>query len=552
MSEAPRTYDVENFKKFFEREFTWLNGFLRNVRRFPDSPALFDPSSDKRWTYAELNADANLLANAILAAGARKNDVIAFALFNSPEFVFCYLACHKIGAIACPINFRLSSGEIALQLEDSRPRVFVYGEKFAEIARDATRRSSFKPPALVVVDGGAVAGEIEFYDFVKNASNTNPPLPENADIYDETTRLYTSGTTNRAKAVPINSLNEVLSSHDVIMHLPLTPKDKTMNMTPWFHRGGLHSAGIAPTLYVGGEVIILREFNPRRCLEVAAKTGVTYLVGVPSILALLARAQEFARVDLSALRGVVTMGSPFAKADLERYKKLFTPNIFNGYGTTETFWNTFLRPFDPPEVAGSAGRSCVDDDVRVARLPEDGSRANPENLAAKDAAEVGEILIRSPAKSAGCYVNNPKMTAEKFHDGFHYTGDLGVWDKNGYVAVVGRKDDMIVSAGENIYPTQIESILKEHPDIEDAAVVGVPDKRHGQSVAAYVTPKNKDLTVAQIKSWCAERPMLSGFKRPKYVYLVQDLPRNAAGKLLHYKVREMAARDALAEANDER
>ncbi|MBD5626297.1 MAG: AMP-binding protein [Desulfovibrio sp.] len=542
------TYDVDQFRDNFEHEFTWLNGFLRNVGRFGDRPALYSPEQDRRWTYRELNADANRLAHALKADGVEKNSVIMYMLFNSPEFVFAYLAGHKLGAIGCPVNYRLSAGELALLIDDSEPAVFIYDAAFAAVAEQALAMAAFKPGRVVLVSEGGepqgAPGATAYADYVAGQPETDPVPAHRKHIYDETTRLYTSGTTNRAKAVPINDINEVLSAHDVLMHFPLNANDRTMNMTPWFHRGGLHSGGPTPTLYAGGEVVILREFNPRRCLELAAKERVTFLIGVPSIIALLARAQERAPVDLSALRGIVTMGSPFEKAACERYMELFTPNIFNGYGTTETFWNTFLRPYDLPEKAGSAGMSCTDDDVRLVRILPDGRHAEPDDVVAKDNLEIGEIIIRAPAKSAGCYVNNEEMSRRKFYKGFHYTGDIGTWDKNEFVTVVSRKDDMIICAGENIYPTQVEAALNEHPKVAECAVVGRPDRLHGQCVAAYVVPADESLTVEELRAHCAAHPMLPPFKRPRFYTLVKELPHTATGKLLHYKVREQAERDA--------
>lgn len=539
------TYDVENFRRTFEHGFTWLNGFLRNVDRFASKPALTDADTGKSWTYRELNEDANRLAHAIRRIGVVKNDVIMYMLYNSPEFALCYLASHKLSAIGCPVNFRLSRGEIALQIDDSKPAVFVYDEEFGVIAREALALAKHKPAKIVVTSRAkrGAQGEDDFDAWIKNENITNPDLPEPPHIYDETTRLYTSGTTNRAKAVPLNSINEVLSAHDVMMHFPLASTDRTMNMTPWFHRGGLHSGGLTPTLYAGGEVIILREFSPRRCLQIAEKHKVTFLIGVPSIIALLARGQRHEPANLSALRGIVTMGSPFDKSACEEYSKIFTPNIFNGYGTTETFWNTFLRPYNLPEMAGSAGQACTDDDVRVIRIPEDGSHGNPDDIVAGNNIEVGEVIIRSPAKSTGCYVNNPEMTAAKFHNGFHYTGDLATWDENRFVTIVSRKDDMILNAGENVYPTQIEAILNEHPKIAESAVVGVQDKRHGQSIAAYIVPEKEDLEIDEIRQYCLDHPMLPPFKRPRYYHIVKELPHTATGKLLHYRIREQAARE---------
>lgn len=529
------TYDVSMFRETFETQYTYLNGFLRNVARFGDAPALHDPQSGIRWTYRQLNAQVNRLAHAMRQDGVGKNDVVMFALLNSPEFIFCYLAAHKIGAIACPVNYRQGAGEIALVIDDSRPKVFVYDAQFGTLSQDALALAEHKPDRVLVAGG---QGDTSFDGYMDGQPETDPPIDFHPHIYDETTRLYTSGTTNRPKGVPINNINEVLSAHDVIMHFPLTPTDRTMNMTPWFHRGGIHSGGPCPTLYVGGEVVILRDFHPRTCLEYAERYGVTFLIGVPTILAMLARAQERTPVDLSALRGIVTMGAPFEKAACEKYMKLLTPNIFNGYGTTETFWNTFLRPYDLPEMSGSAGRACTDDDVRVVAVHPDGSHAEPEEVVPHDNETPGEIIIRSPAKSAFCYYNNPEMTAQKFYKGWLYTGDMGTWDKNEFVTICGRKDDMIVSAGENIYPTQIEAVLNEHPKVAESAVIGIPDRLRGEVVAAYIVPSDDSLTVEEIKAYCVQSPMLSSYKWPRSYTLVRELPHTATGKLMHYKLRQ--------------
>ena len=532
------------FRDTFEKRYTYLNGFMRNVSRFGGSYAMHDPQSGRRWTYRELNAEANKLANAMKADGIGKNDIVMFTLLNSPEFVFCYLAAHKIGAIACPVNYRMGSGEIALLLQDSKPKIFFYDAEFADLSRGALQSSSHKPERVVMVDyhgkADAPEGEAAYHEYIKNRSEDNPPIDFDPHIYDETTRLYTSGTTNLPKGVPINNINEVLSAHDVMMHFPLGPTDRTMNMTPWFHRGGIHSGGPCPTLYAGGEVVILRDFAPRRCLEYAEEFKISFLIGVPTIIALLSRTQERMRADLSSLRGIVTMGAAFEKPACKKYMRMLTPNIFNGYGTTETFWNTFLRPFDLPGMAGSAGRSCTDDEVRVVYLREDGEHSEPDEVVPRDNETPGEIIISSPAKSAFCYYNNPEMTAKKFYKGWLYTGDVGTWDENEFVTISGRKDDMIVSAGENIYPTQIEAVLNDHPKVAESAVIGIPDKLRGEIVAAYVVPLDDSLTVEELKEYCTSSPMLYAYKWPKIYNIVPELPHTATGKLMHYKLRQQA------------
>ena len=538
------TYDVTMFRDTFESRFTYLNGFLRNVSRFADRPAVFDPHSDRRWTYRELNCEVNRLAHALRADGVGKNDVVMFALLNSPEFVFFYLAAHKIGAIACPVNYRQGSGEIALVIDDSTPKVFVYDAEFGELSSRALEMCENRPAVELVVgaeeDAVLPAGRRRYEDYVCEQPETDPPIDFAPHIYDETTRLYTSGTTNRPKGVPINNINEVLSAHDVMMHFPLSPVDRTMNMTPWFHRGGIHSGGPCPTLYAGGEVVILRDFAPRTCLEYAEKYAISFLIGVPTIIAMLARTQERTPADLSALHGIVTMGAPFEKSACEKYMKLLTPNIFNGYGTTETFWNTFLRPFDLPDNAGSAGRSCTDDEVRLVALRPNGERSEPDETVPHDSETPGEIIISSPAKSAFCYFNNEEMTEKKFYKGWLYTGDVGTWDENEFVTVSGRRDDMIVSAGENIYPAQIEAVLNEHPKVAESAVIGIPDKLRGEVVAAYVVAKDPSLTVEDLKDYCTHSPMLSSYKWPRAYHIVDELPHTATGKLMHYKLRSYA------------
>lgn len=240
------------FQDTFEHEFTYLNGFLRNVSRFSERPAMTCPLTKRCWTYQALNVDANRLAHALQSDSVGKNNVVMYMLPNSAEFVFCYLAAQKIGAVNCPVNYRQASGELSLIIDDSRPKVFVYDQEFAKIAHQALASASYQPERIIVVDlhnkAIAVTGEISYRDYVGHQPETNPVRAERPHIYDETTRLYTSGTTNRPKGVPMNNINEVLSAHDVMMHFPLNTTDRTMNMTPWFHRGGLHSGGPNPTL----------------------------------------------------------------------------------------------------------------------------------------------------------------------------------------------------------------------------------------------------------------------------------------------------------------
>lgn len=236
------------------------------------------------------------------------------------------------------------------------------------------------------------------------------------------------------------------------------------------------------------------------------------------------------------------MGSPLEKAQCIRFQETLTPNIFNGYGTTETFWNTFLRPYDLPEMSGSAGRSCTDDDVRVVKAYED-KKAEPNEFVAKDGKEVGEVIIKSPSKSTMCYFDNPKVTKEKYYKGYLYTGDLATWDDKEFVTIAGRKDDMIICSGENIYPPQIEEVLNMHPKVQESIVTSVPDKTRGEVLVAYIIPEDKSITVKEMIDYCDKHPNLSKYKCPRYYRFVDELPHTATGKKQHYKVKEQAKKD---------
>lgn len=532
----------EIFKNNFESSFTWIEGFMRNVRRYGDQTALSCPPGGLKYSYRELNSEVNRLACALQDKGVRKGDVVMYMLHNSVQFVLCYIAPQKLGAVNCPVNYYLSAGELALNIEDSRPKVFVYESNFADTVEAALRLSSFRPEAILATGGSAPEGHTDFNDFLSLGSDREPVPDEPLNIYDECTRLYTSGTTSRPKGVPLYSINEVLSAHDVIMHFPMTHGDKTMNMTPWFHRGGLHSGGPCPTLYVGGEVVVMREFNAGLTLQYTQDYGINFLIGVPAVLNLLCRVQEQSGADLSSLKGIVTMGAPLDKESCIRFMQVLTPKIFNGYGTTETFWNTFLRPADLPEHAGSCGRACTDDDVRVVKVHPD-RFAEPDETVKKDNAEIGEVIIASPAKSGMHYMGNDELTGQRFHNGFFYTGDLAVWDKDSYVTIVTRKDDMIVSSGENIYPAQVENVLMEHPDVAEACVVGLPDKLRDQVTVAYVVSKNSSLTVKDLVHFVNNHQMLAAYKRPKFYRICDSLPHTPTGKLQRAVVREQALQD---------
>jgi acyl-CoA synthetase (AMP-forming)/AMP-acid ligase II len=546
-SQQNSDYDPSALKDVFEHHFTYASGIERNIHRYAGEAAITDSDTGETWTYRQLGEVAGQLAAGLAAHGVGVGDIVAYQLMNRPEFAFLYVAAQGLRAVSSPMNFRLAPAEIAFILGDSKPAIFFYDVADAATIEQALELSEFQPPVLVAVgEGTPLAGSLTFDEvLVKDAPSFRAPADGSA--WDETSRLYTSGTTGMPKAVPLTSLNEVLTAHDVIMHMSLIPTDKTMNMSPWFHRGGNYCAGPNTMFYLGGSVVTLPWFEPARVLDLIEEHSLSYIIGAPTNLERIAEIQETTPRDITSLKGIVTMGAPFEKSAALRYQRVLTPRIANGYGTTEAFWNTFLRPDELTVHAGSAGRACVDDDVVVVKVYED-RLAAPDDLAAKDGSEIGEVIVRS-SKSGHAYMHNPEEQAKKFHDGWLYAGDLASWTEDETITVIGRKDDMIISGGENVHPVQVEALLAEHDGVADTIVVGMPDPEWGEVVVAYVQAKPGELTDAaaaarELDAFCKSSPSLADYKRPRRYAFVEELPYTATGKKQHFKLKDQSTADA--------
>lgn len=534
------SYNVERFKEIFERNFTYISGFLRNVEKIPHKTALIDTDTGRQWSYKELNEEVNKFAHALIEDEVTKSDVVMYQFMNVPEFAFVYLGCQKIGAVNSPINFRLSSGEIAYTIDDSLPKVFLFDISLKENVKEALTLSKHKPKRLVYVGQGECDFAISYNEYIKDKPVTElPPPPQ--DAFSEVTRLYTSGTTGRPKGVPLNNINEVLNALDVIISLGLNKNDILMNLSPWFHRGGLHIGGPNPGLYLGATIASMRVFYPKPALEAIEKYKITFIIGVPTMYKVMMEEQKKHFHNLSSLRGLVSMGAPLDRSICIEMQNVFTPNIFNGYGTSETFWNTLLTPDDLPRMAGTAGRAVLFDEVRVVKVYED-KLAEPDETIKRDNQEVGEVIIRT-LKGVYDYYNRPEEIKKKINKDWFYTGDLATWDENGYITIVSRKDDMLIVGGENIYPVQIEEVIQEHPKVMHCAVVGIPDEARGQAIVAYVVKKDDSLTLDELKKFISKHPMLPSYKRPRYWRFLDNLPMTATGKKQHYKLRQQALED---------
>ena len=540
------TYDDTMFRETFEHEFTWLNGFLRNARRFSNRSALIDPVCDKSWTYSELNKISNQFANALYLDGIRKDDVIMGALINCPAFVFCYVGPRKIGAIFNPVNPSLPAAEVALLIDFNRPKVLIYSMNSAKIITKALALSKYPPSRVMLADNlkniKIPEGHVSFEEYIENKSMLNPVMDFKPHIYDEVLRMCTSGTTALPKSVPINDINDVMTAHNVALVNKIDRTSVTLNLTPWFHRGGAHMGGICPTLYMGGTIVVMRNFSPLVTLKWVHKYGITHMTGAPISFEMLTRVQELNNIDVSSLECIVSMGAPLDQELCKRFMKYLCKNVMNGYGTTETLANCYLHQDALPQNAGSVGEACIDDDVRVIKVYPD-HKGTPDEMVANDGKTVGEVVIWAPSVSTYSYYNAPELEKEKYVDGWAYTGDLATWDENYYITINSRKDDMIICSGENIYPTQIEEVIDSFDKVDDSMVTSISDKVRGQEVVAYIKAKEPTLTEKEVAMFCRKSDKLSSFKCPRWYRIVNDLPRTATGKKQHHIMKKQAEDD---------
>jgi fatty-acyl-CoA synthase len=444
---------------------------------------------DRTVTYAELDRRSDELAGALGARGLRRGDRVATLTGNSAEHVALLFACAKTGLILLPLSWRLAAAELAYQLEDAGPGILLVEEEHAELAA-ATGRA-FEPIEL------EPAGDV----------------PEVAVADDDPLFLiYTSGTTGKPKGALLTHANCFWTNLSFDRVAGVAGDDVVLQVLPQNHCGGWN---VQPLLawWKGATVVLERGFDAARALDLIERKRITTMMGVPAVYLFLAQEPRFAEADLSSLRTAVVGGAPMPVPLLETWQERGVA-IVQGYGLTEAAPNVLcLPPEDAARKAGYAGKPYPHVDVTIG--------------------EGGELLVRGPNVFPG-YWRNPEATAAAFKDGWLATGDVVERDEEGYYRICGRLKDMYISGGENVYPAEIEEVLHEHPAVVEAAVVGVPDERWGESGVAFVVLTG-DATEAELIEHCRER--LARFKVPTAVHVVDALPRSGMGKVVKAELR---------------
>jgi long-chain acyl-CoA synthetase len=475
---------------------------------------------ERSISYAQLNQRVNALAQGLTTLGLSAGDRVVLRLRNCPEFIETFFACWKLGLVAVPVNSRLTSAEVAFHAEDCAAAAMVHGPEFTAEARVVSVAHHVETGRGGAYDG-LVADNMD-------APEQMRPVPDDAPAW----LFYTSGTTGRPKGATLShgNLSFVTVSWCADLHC-LQPEDVVLHCAPLSHGAGF---GALVAVARGAENVVHARFDPPAVLEAIARHRITGIWLVPTQIRMLLDDQGLGRADLSSLERVVYGGSPMYLDDLKEAVTRIGPVLCQLYGQGEAPMTiTSLRPeehrVDRPdqEILTSAGVVRTGMEVRIA---DEEDREVPPG-------EAGEIQVRGPAVMAG-YWGRPEATAETLRDGWLHTGDLGRQDAQGFVYVLDRLKDLIITGGANVYAREVEDVLVQHPQVHEAAVFGVPHRLWGEAVTAVVVG-DRLLSPADVLAFCGER--LADYKRPKQIHVTQAIPKNAYGKVLKRDLRSTYA-----------
>jgi O-succinylbenzoic acid--CoA ligase len=450
-------------------------------------------AGEARWSFRELDEGVTRAAQGLMALGVQPDERVALLLRNGAAFVTFIHAVSRLGAISVPLNTRLTPAEMRWQLNDAHARLLIFDEANAQAARAAAQE--IPDLRLARADGTIADGGLPTADF-----------PPNYPLDQPHTILYTSGTTGQPKGAVLTFGNHWWNAVGSALNLGLRADDVWLACLPLFHVGGL--AILLRSVIYGCAAIVHEAFDAARVNRAIDEDGVTHLSVVSLMLQRMLRVRGDAPYP-ETLRCVLLGGGPCPRDLLEECARRNVP-VVQTYGLTEAASQVAtLSPEDALRKLGSAGKPLFPTEIGI---------------------EGDEILVRGPTVTPG-YWQRPDATAQALRNGWLHTGDIGYLDDEGYLYVLDRRDDLIVSGGENVYPAEIESVLRAHPAVEDAGVTGMADETWGQAPVAFVVLRaGASLSVDDLRAFCVEK--LARYKIPARFQFVESLPRNAAGKLL--------------------
>jgi len=486
---------------------------------YPDREAVVDAISNRRITYGDFARQIHQMANFLHSnLGIQKGDRVAVLSLNRFEYLVLFFAVSRLGAILVPLNYRLAPDEFAYFIKDAAPEVLFFDRTHQKIAAQLKQYAPI--PRCVCMDEDA-PGSLNLPDRWDGLSKSPPPEVD-IDESDPQLIIYTSGTTGVPKGVILTHGMITWNSFNTNIGWDLRSDDKTVLHSALFYTAGWNIFTL-PLFHCRGANILLGGFEADQILKLIEEENVTLFFGVPTMYQMLLDSPKFSAADLSSIRFMVSGGAPLPKKVFDAFEKEKGIHLWEGYGLTEAGPNNFLAD----GKLGSVGHPMFHVDVKL--IGEDGGAVPPD----KD----GELLIRGKHLCAG-YWKKPEETAAAVRSGWFHTGDLARIDGEGHLSIVGRKKDMLISGGINIYPAEIERVIETHPKIAAVAVIGVPDEKWGEvGKAVAQLKKGENLTLFELQAFLKKR--LGKYKIPKFLAVVDELPRTAAsGKVQKFVLKE--------------
>jgi acyl-CoA synthetase (AMP-forming)/AMP-acid ligase II len=500
-----------------------LGGLVaRNARTVPDKEAII--YEDNRYDWKTVDKKVNAVSNALIKAGVKKGDKVAMWMFNTDMFVFTFYGILKAGGVAVPVNFRLAPPEAEFIFGNCDALTIIFDDVFEPVMREMK-------PRLNNVNYFLSAGSGRFdtfdplTDVLISGDTDDPGVP--VDEFDESEILYTSGTTGRPKGALFVHHNHMTLVASMSTLIGIHPTDRLLHAAPLFHSAELNLY-LNPGTYLGCTQTVVKEFVPTKILSLIEKEKITQFFGAPVMYSFMMTSPDFDNYDLSSVRyygyGAAPMAAESVKQMITKFK---TDRFFCLCGFTEAGpGGIALQPEDQIRKAGAGGKYIVNMESRLVDL---------KGNTVTEAGVVGELAIKGETIMKG-YYKNPEATREAIKDGWVYSGDLGIMDDEGYITLVDRKKDMIITGGENVYSKEVEDAMFENPKISTAVIIGVPHPEWGETVMAVVTlNEGQKLTLEELREFLKSR--IADYKIPRLLEVVDALPMNVSGKVLKYQLR---------------
>ena len=487
----------------------------KRARLWPERPFL--KQGDQGCTNHEFDARVNRIARLLLARGLQKGDRVATVMVNCSAFLESFLACAKIGAIIVPVNHQLAVPEIERIVADCGPRVLIHSPGFAA-AVEELRRGGGAVEVYLQHAGGALAAAEGFDDPADSQAAAEPEIAWAVDLDDPLLIMFTSGTTGRLKGAVLTHGNFLFGAIQNLHSYGIDATFISLVVAPLFHIGAL-VASATPVIYAGGRLVIRDFDNPSEIVRLIAREKINYMFAVPVMYKMMSKAPAWEDADFAHVHYFIAGGAPMPVALIRQYQEEKGVRFVQGYGMTETLRISSLDLEDARRKAGSIGKELFHTWIRI--VDDDGRELPAE--------ATGEIIVKGPTVFSR-YWNNPEATAEALRDGWFHTGDLGRRDAEGFIYIVGRKNDLIICAGENIYAAEVEHAIEALEQVSEAAVVGVPDAARGEVAAAFVVLKTPGALTAENLT-AALKNRLAAYKIPRKVVFVEALPKTGSGKI---------------------